>query len=113
RDVSGAGPDDDGGGSGVFQHQRGPRSAADQGHSVAVRERRRLVAADQSGRHGNSVERVAARSLGDRVRLPCALDTGRALARFLASTFWEEPRNGVTNGELDSTGRRRLRVVIA
>jgi UDP-N-acetylglucosamine--N-acetylmuramyl-(pentapeptide) pyrophosphoryl-undecaprenol N-acetylglucosamine transferase len=47
------------------------------------------------------------------VRVPFALGTGRALARFSASTFWEEPRNGVTYGELDSTGGRRLHVVIA
>ena len=34
---------------------------ADQGHPAAVRELRRVVAADQPGRHGDPAERVAAR----------------------------------------------------
>ena len=38
-------------------------TAADQGHSAAVRQRRRLVAADQPDRHGDAAERVAARVL--------------------------------------------------
>ena len=48
RRVSRARPDDDGGGAGVREHQRRARPDADQGHSAAVRELRRIVAADQS-----------------------------------------------------------------
>ena len=47
--------------AGVREHQRGARADADQGHSAAVRQRRRLVAADQPARHGHAAERVAAR----------------------------------------------------
>ena len=45
RRVPGARADDDGRGAGVREHQRRARADADQGHSAAVRQRRRLVAA--------------------------------------------------------------------
>ena len=61
RRVSRARPDDDGRGAGVREHQRRARAAADEGHSAAVRQRRRIVAADQPARHGHPAERVAAR----------------------------------------------------
>ena len=54
-------PDDDGGVPGVLQHQRGARPAAAEGHSAAVRQRRRVVAADQPDGHGHPAERLAAR----------------------------------------------------
>ena len=38
---------DDAGPAGVREHQRGAGHAADQGHSAAARQRRRIVAADQ------------------------------------------------------------------
>ena len=58
--------DDDGRVPGVLQHQRRARPAAAEGHSTAARQRRRLVAADQSRRAGDPAERVAAR-----VAAPC------------------------------------------
>ena len=61
RRVSRARADDDDGGAGVREHQRRARADADQGHSAAVRQRRRVVAADQPARHGHPAERVAAR----------------------------------------------------
>ena len=50
------------GGAGVREHQRRARPDADQGHSAAVRQRRRIVAADQPAGHGRPAERVAARA---------------------------------------------------
>ena len=61
RRVPRARADDDGGGAGVREHQRRARPDADQGHSAAVRQLRRIVAADQPARDGHSAERVAAR----------------------------------------------------
>ena len=61
RRVPRARADDDDRVSGVLQHQRGARAAADQGHSAAVRQLRRIVAADQPARHGDPAQRVAAR----------------------------------------------------
>ncbi len=61
RRVSRARADDDGGGPGVHEHERRAQPDADEGHSAAVRELRRVVAADQSRRHGRAAERVAAR----------------------------------------------------
>ena len=54
-------PDHDDRLPGVLQHQRGTGAAADQGHPAAVRQRRRLVAADQHDRDGGAAQRVAAR----------------------------------------------------
>jgi cell division protein FtsW len=60
RRVAGARFDDHGGRPGSVQHQRRARFAADQGHSAAVCQLWRIVAADQPARHGDSPQCVAA-----------------------------------------------------
>ena len=54
-------PHHDDRGAGVRQHERGAGPAADQGHHAAVRQRRRLVAHREPGRHGRAAEHLAAR----------------------------------------------------
>src|SRR5690606_26762296 len=44
------------------QHQRRPRPGAEQGDSAAIRERGRIVAADQPDGHGHPAQRLAARN---------------------------------------------------
>jgi cell division protein FtsW len=61
RRLSRRGADDHDRRPGARQHQRGARPDADQGDPAAVRQCRRLVAADQSDRHGDSLECLAAR----------------------------------------------------
>src|SRR5439155_15325144 len=48
-------------GAGVREHQRGARVDADQGHSTAARELRRIVAADQPPGNGRASEHLATR----------------------------------------------------
>ena len=60
--LAGARSDDHGGRPGAVQHQRRAGIAADQGHSAAVCQLWRIVAADQPARHGDSPQRVAARN---------------------------------------------------
>jgi hypothetical protein len=55
---------------GAREHERGARDDADQGHSAAARERRRIVAAHQPARHGHPAEHLAARGVDDCLRPP-------------------------------------------
>ena len=49
---------------GVREHERRARPDADQGHSAAARQRRRVVAAHQPARHGRAAQHLAARGAG-------------------------------------------------
>src|SRR4051812_25022722 len=61
RRLSRARPHRDGRRPGVLQHQRGARTAADEGHSAAVRQFRRVIAAHEHGGHGHPAQRLATR----------------------------------------------------
>ena len=67
RRVPRAWPHDDDRASGVREHQRRTRDAADQRDHAAARQQRRIVAPDQPAGLGCAAEHLAARDTGKRV----------------------------------------------